>query len=77
MEFKYIPLDESKDEIRLLNLHPGENDSSIRCTLGNLPLGEYSIHEEVIYKWSGGGVGWAPPKFISLVQGSNLCIVRG
>jgi hypothetical protein len=77
MEFKYVPLDESKDEIRLLSLHPGENDSSIRCTLENVPSGEYSIHEEGIYKWSGGGVGWAPPKFNSLVQGSNLCIARG
>ena len=66
MKLQYTPLDESKDEIRLLTLHCGEIDSPISCSVHNVPLGEYSIHKEGIYKWSDGGIGWAPPRYARL-----------
>jgi hypothetical protein len=62
MTLQYSQLDESKNEIRLLTLHPGEAETPICCTVKNVPHGDYSIHEEGIYLWSGCGFGWARPQ---------------
>lgn len=59
MTFSYVRL--ALDEIRLLTLRAGSANSAIKCKLRNVSLGDYSVHREGIYRWSGGGVHWIRP----------------
>jgi Heterokaryon incompatibility protein (HET) len=62
MALQYAPLNPAVGEIRLLTLHPGPPEAIIQCNISNAPLGDYSIHDEGIYPWSGGGIAWTRPK---------------
>jgi hypothetical protein len=61
MALQYEPLNSTTNEFRLLTLHPGPREAAIQCDIANISLGDYSIHDEGIYRWSGGGLAWARP----------------
>src|SRR2546430_2351964 len=68
----YQPLNQELDEFRLLTIKKGNTDSAISCSLVNVPLGDYSKHDEGIYKWSDGTIhspNWQP-------DASNKCVIR-
>jgi hypothetical protein len=60
MDFQYSPLDNDLDEIRLLTLHPGQDNSPVRCSLGNVSIGTHSRHVyndgDFLYRWHDGRI---------------------
>ncbi|KAF2688105.1 HET-domain-containing protein [Lentithecium fluviatile CBS 122367] len=48
---EYQPLDLSKDEIRLLTLHPGRDGDKISCTLSHHNLTDNIEYEALSYTW--------------------------
>ena len=50
-EYEYQPLDLSTDNIRLLTLHPGNEDDPICCSLSHVSLRSEVAYEALSYTW--------------------------
>jgi hypothetical protein len=49
--FPYQPLDIKRNQIRLLELHPGLPDTPIRCSLKTVTLSELPRYDALSYEW--------------------------
>lgn len=49
--FNYQPLDATRKETRIVELHPGQGQDDIRCTLHHAALGDRPIYKTVSYCW--------------------------
>lgn len=59
--YKDLPL--LSNDIRLLTIHPGDEQEPLKCSLAVVPLGDFSKHPEGVYRWSNGEVhesDWQP-----------------
>jgi Heterokaryon incompatibility protein (HET) len=67
--FQHKPLNQSKDVIRLLTLHPGIGDDPIICGLEEVAIGE-KLYTAVSYQWG----DMAPEKQINILNGGIMTV---
>lgn len=72
-KFQYRPIVETdaNDAIRLIHLHPGQNNDDIRCGLAHVSLFDSPIYDSVSYAW--GDASYNVP---IICDGARLAITR-